>query len=121
LDTALGVHKVGVTVTVSVIGATMGVDVVATIWVFEASAVIVPASSSADKPVEVSCGTACVDSPPGRLQLTIASQMARIDESILLLSMISPLDLLSVEPKVRSIALWSDWVACNRITSSFLL
>ena len=54
---------------------------------------------------EAVVGTSSDGAPVGRLQLMIARQMVRIESKALLLSMISPLDILSIEHKVYSIAL----------------
>jgi hypothetical protein len=86
LAIAVGVHCVGVTVAVSVIVKALGVKVAVSVCGDAARAAAVPVISSADKPVAGS-PVAC---PLGRLQLTIASQMASIAERTLFLSIFSP-------------------------------
>ena len=87
--TAVGLHGVGVSVKVAVAcgKAPMGVNVALDAgWAVEANAVIVPASSSADKLV----GAFCIACPPGpgMLQLMIASQMVRTEKSARFLFML---------------------------------
>jgi hypothetical protein len=55
-------------------------------------------------------GGSVAGAPAGRLQLTIASHMASIARNTLLLSIVSPYKVLSIELKASSIALWSDWI-----------